>query len=67
MKTIYDIEVAGLKRSLRLYSVSDKMKIAAFILFGDVELAVNSASELLKAAPEFDIFDCRGKKHTAYT
>lgn len=55
MKTIYDIEVAGLKRSLRLYSVSDKMKIAAFILFGDVELAVNSASELLKAAPEFDI------------
>lgn len=55
MKTIYDIEVAGLKRSLRLYSVSDKMKIAAFILFGDVELAVNSASELLKAAPDFDI------------
>ena len=55
MKTNYEIEVAGLKRSLRLYSVSDSVKIAAFILFGDVELAVESAKELLKLAPEFDI------------
>ena len=55
MKTTYDIDVAGLKRSLRLYSVNDSVKIAAFILFGDVELAVESAKELLKLAPEFDI------------
>ena len=55
MKTTYEIEVAGVKRTLRLYSVNENLKIAAFILFGDVELAVAAARELLKKAPEFDI------------
>lgn len=55
MKTTYEIEVAGVKRTLRLYSVNENLKIAAFILFGDVELAVAGARELLKKAPEFDI------------
>ncbi len=50
----YPIEVAGLKRNLRLFPVSEKISIAAFILLGDAELTVCCAKELLKRAPEFD-------------
>ncbi len=49
------MEVAGLKRDLRLFSVNENLKIAAFIVFGDVELTAHCASELLKKAPEYDI------------
>ncbi len=55
MKEYYPIEIAGVKRNLRLFNVNDNLKIAAFILFGDVEIAVASAKELLKKAPEYDI------------
>ena len=50
----YDIDVAGLKRTLPLCHVSDDLYIAAFVIFGDVELTVHSAAELLKRAPEYD-------------
>lgn len=55
MKTSYDINVAGVDRSLRLFSVNDNLKIAAFIMFGDVELTVACARDLLKIAPDYDI------------
>lgn len=38
-----------------MFQVNDNLSIAAFIIFGDVELTVNSARELLKKAPEHDI------------
>ena len=38
-----------------MFAVNDKISIAAFILFGDVELTVNCAAELLKKVPEYDI------------
>ena len=38
-----------------MFAVNDKISIAAFILFGDVELTVNCATELLKKVPEYDI------------
>ena len=55
MKEFYRINIAGLDRDLRLFSVNDNLKIAAFILFGDVEIAVESAKALLEKAPEYDI------------
>ena len=55
MKESYEIEIGGVKRDLRLFSVNENLKIAAFILFGDVEIAKVSAKELLKLAPEYDI------------
>jgi len=55
MREYYRINIAGLDRDLRLFSVNENLKIAAFILFGDVEIAVESAKELLKKAPEYDI------------
>ena len=54
MKT-YQMEIASVKRNLPMFPVNDKISIAAFILFGDVELTVNCADELLKKVPEYDI------------
>lgn len=50
----YPIEVAGLKRDLPICRVSDDLYIGAFVIFGDVEMTVRCAEELLKKAPEFD-------------
>lgn len=44
----YKMEIAGLERSLQLFPVSDDLSIAAFILFGDVEITEAVAGELLK-------------------
>ena len=48
------MKIAGLQRNLEKFPVSDKLDIAAFIIFGDVELTVKASEELLKKAPEFD-------------
>ena len=55
MEQFYEMKVAGLTRQLPLCTVSDELYIGAFVIFGDVELTVNSARELLKVAPEHDI------------
>lgn len=55
MKKCYEMEIAGLKRELPLFDISDTTEIAAFIIFGDVELTVHCAAELLKLAPEYDV------------
>lgn len=54
MKETYNMTIAGLERSLTKYPVSDSLDIAAFILFGDVEITVASAKALLEKAPAFD-------------
>ncbi len=51
----YKMKIAGIERSLPLSKVTDDLYIAAFILFGDVEITVASAAELLKKVPEYDI------------
>ena len=55
MKKAYTMEIAGLKRDLPLFPVNDSLQIAAFILFGDVEITKASAKALLEKAPEYDI------------
>ncbi|MGN1195747.1 MAG: phosphoribosyltransferase family protein [Acutalibacteraceae bacterium] len=50
----YKMKIAGLERELPLCQVSEHLDIAAFIIFGDVEVTVAAASELLKKCPEFD-------------
>ena len=47
----YPIEVAGLKRDLPICKVTDDLYIGAFIVFGDAELTVACARELLKLIP----------------
>ena len=51
----YPMEIAGVKRELPLCRVNDELYIAAFVMFGDVEITVASAAALLKIAPEFDV------------
>ncbi|MDR2615811.1 MAG: adenine phosphoribosyltransferase [Oscillospiraceae bacterium] len=50
----YGIDVAGVHRELPLCRASDSLMIAAFVIFGDVELTVATAAALLEKAPEFD-------------
>lgn len=54
MSEYYRVNIAGLERDLLRCPISDKLDIAAFIIFGDVEVTVHSATELLKRLPEFD-------------
>lgn len=55
MKKAYSMEIAGVKRDLPLFKVSDNLQIAAFIIFGDVEMTVAAAKALLEKAPEYDV------------
>jgi len=55
MEKCYTIDIAGLKRDLPLCKVADDFYIGAFIMFGDIEITVKAAEELLKKAPEFDV------------
>ena len=50
----YTLKIAGVERHLKRFAVSDKLDIAAFILFGDVELTEACAKALLDKCPEFD-------------
>lgn len=51
----YTLKVAGLTRELPVCSVNEKLDIAAFVMFSDVELTVACAKELLKKLPDFDV------------
>lgn len=48
--SVYTMNVAGLKRDLPICKVSDSLYIASFIMFGDAELTVACARDLLKLA-----------------
>ena len=50
----YHMNIAGLDRDLPICPVSDSLYIAGFVIFGDQELTVACARELLKRAPEYD-------------
>lgn len=54
MRETYKMTIAGLERELPRFAVSEKLDIAAFILFGDVEITVAAAEQLLTKVPEFD-------------
>ncbi len=54
MDKYYRVDIAGLERDLLRCPINDKLDIAAFILFGDVEVTVHSAEKLLEKLPEFD-------------
>ena len=50
----YRMNVAGLDRDLPVCRVTDDLYIAGFVIFGDQELTVACARELLARAPEYD-------------
>lgn len=55
MEKTYTLNVAGVTRELPVCKVSDKLSIAAFIMFSDVELTVACAKALLEKCPDFDV------------
>ena len=50
----HTMTIAGLERHLPICKVTDKLYIAGFVIFGDPELTVACARDLLKVAPEYD-------------
>ena len=42
----YTMTIAGLKRELPLCKINEKMMIAGFVIFGDVEVTCACAAEL---------------------
>lgn len=54
MDKYYSVDIAGLKRDLKLFDVNENLSIAAFILFGDTEVTIAASKALLEKVPEFD-------------
>ena len=50
----YRMNVAGLERDLPICPVNENLSIAGFVIFGDQELTVACARDLLAKAPEYD-------------
>ena len=50
----YRMKVAGVERDLPICKVTDSLYIAGFVIFGDQELTVACARDLLERAPEYD-------------
>lgn len=55
MANTYKMTIAGCERELPLCEVDEHLDIAAFIMFGDVEITEKTAEALLKIVPEHDI------------
>ncbi len=51
----HKMTIAGVERELPLCEVSEHLDIAAFVMFGDVEVTKASAAALLEKCPEHDI------------
>ena len=51
---VYHMNIAGLERDLPICRVTDSLYIAGFVIFGDQELTVACARELIKVAPAYD-------------
>lgn len=55
MRKVIELTIAGVKCELELCSVSDKLDIAAFILFDSVDVTVAAGKQLLERVPDFDV------------
>lgn len=55
MQNTYTLRVAGLTRQLHYFPLTEKLYIAGFVMFGDVELTERCAAELLKICPPYDM------------
>ena len=55
MANTYKMTIAGLERELPICPINDKLDIAAFVMFSDVELTVAVANQLLANSPYYDV------------
>ena len=54
MKEYYEMQIAGLTRKLPICKLTQDLCIAGFVIFGDPDLTVAAAGELVKRMPEHD-------------
>ena len=66
-KEFYTMTIAGYERNLPVCKLNDSLCIAAFVLFGDVELTVAAAAQLINKAPPHDIIITPESKAIALT
>ena len=52
---VYNIKLGDVERNLPLCPLNDSLYIAAFVMFGDVELTEECARQLIPLAPEHDV------------
>lgn len=50
MQEYYKLNVAGLQRNLPICKINEHLSIAAFVIFGDVDLTVKSAEALKESS-----------------
>lgn len=50
----HKMTIAGLERHLPICPVNEHLSIGAFVIFGDAELTVACARDLIKIAPDYD-------------
>ncbi len=55
MDKFYTLKVAGLERQLPICPINEKVYIAGFVMFSDVELTIAAAKELIKKVPKHDV------------
>lgn len=55
MKRTHKMNIAGVECDLPLCEVNEHLDIAAFILFGNVEVTIAAARELVEKCPDFDV------------
>ncbi len=55
MKRTHRMNIAGVECDLPLCEVNEHLDIAAFILFGNVEVTIAAARELVEKCPDFDV------------
>lgn len=54
MMNSYPLKLVGLERNLPICKVHEDLYIAAFVIFGDVELTIKTAEAMVKIVPEHD-------------
>jgi len=55
MSNVYKMTIAGCERELPICPINDKLDIAGFVMFGDVEITEKAAEALMAKCPEHDI------------
>lgn len=55
MSNVYKMTIAGCERELPICPIDDKLDIAGFVMFGDVEITEKAAEALMAKCPEHDI------------
>lgn len=55
MDSKYEIEIAGVKRTLDIMPISEEMSIAGFVILGDCEIVEKTAPLIAKMLPDADV------------